>query len=76
MLGYTLCKVTARKNRELSSTMIVLTVVFLAYLVLDDHLLGEVGDRYVNTQTITHTGEYSKGVKPHSHMGPFHGPWS
>lgn len=35
MLSYTLCKVATGKARELSPTMIVLTVVFLAYLVLD-----------------------------------------
>lgn len=35
MLSYTLCKVATGKGRELSTTMIVLTAVFLAYLVLD-----------------------------------------
>lgn len=35
MLSYVLCKVAAGKRKELTPTMVVLTVVFLSYLVLD-----------------------------------------
>ena len=35
MLSYVLCKAAAGKRKELTPTMVALTVVFLSYLVLD-----------------------------------------